>query len=93
MPRSSGETTLAHEVFDLGHLGFGDGEAGPAGRFQVDDELSGVGAREEGQAEAGGDQQGESENRGEARQDLNGAVQRGRNEPVIPAEHGFKAVR
>ena len=44
---------VAHQGFDLRDFVFGDGEARAGRRFQIDHELAGVGAREEGKAKQG----------------------------------------
>ncbi len=42
---------LAHQVLHLGDFVFGDGEARAGGRFEIDHELAGVGARKERETE------------------------------------------
>src|SRR6202790_5021091 len=42
---------LANDVFDLSHVLFGELDAGAGRSFHVDDELSGIGAREKSAAE------------------------------------------
>ena len=51
IPRSSGETTCADQVLHFGDFVLRDGEPRSRRGLQVDHELAGIGAREEGQPE------------------------------------------
>ncbi len=51
MPRSAGRTTCADDVFDPGDILIADFKARAAGHLDIDDELSGIGARKVGTAQ------------------------------------------
>ena len=83
----SGPDDLADDVFNLGHQLFGDLDARSRGRLQVDDELAGVAAGKEGDAEQGKDKQAQEEDSHDRADHQPGSEQGSVHVGLIPVQH------
>ena len=87
---SSFGTIVTNDLFDLLHVAFGQLDARSGRRFQIDDELTGIRAREKRNAQKGIERECQKGNSRESDQRRDRFQQSGTQSPIVFAEHFFE---